>query len=404
MTNITATFQCPAVSPTLPAGQLPPVKLNTHRVEFHHGPTSPRVAAKQTGKRLRDMTSEQRQDFLRRKGVKTVEPTGPDPIETAQTSQAALQRGFLGMVYDYTLGALENALAEDETKPEAAKPDQKPDSAPSKTMPKDLPVNRPFMDDFLIEIEGRFACPDKLKLRDDGIFDVISWAEPGRTLDGKVLLIGTRGEVSQKWAEGLFENCSIEGDKIVVAASPAALENEAYRNTICMGASKEDCIAGEPPGANDLVDAALNNWIRLLHRRLFLLDPEAADSLQANHASRDAHQYLRLLDERYWNSFSLRLRSLFLSADESVEIDQLQEKIEAAGREYSALASQAEEAKRQNYVRLLEREMTNHDATIYVPIDIELVGRIEDSFRHDARVISLYATNLGPRRNRRVYG
>jgi hypothetical protein len=54
MTNATAAYQCPAISPRMTAGHLPPVRLNTHQVELYRGPTSPRLATTQTGKRLRD--------------------------------------------------------------------------------------------------------------------------------------------------------------------------------------------------------------------------------------------------------------------------------------------------------------------------------------------------------------
>jgi hypothetical protein len=122
MTNATATFQCPAIPLTLTPGQIPPAKLNGHQVELYRGPTSPRVAAKQSGNWLFDMTDQERQAFLSRSGVPQVKSTEPDPIENSKKSQGApLQRSFLGAVYDYTLGVLENALAEEETEADKAK-------------------------------------------------------------------------------------------------------------------------------------------------------------------------------------------------------------------------------------------------------------------------------------------
>ncbi len=88
MTNATATFQCPAIPLTLTPGQIPPAKLNGHQLELYRGPTSPRVAAK-TGKRLHDMTDQERRAFLSRSGVPQVKSTEPDPIETSATSQGA---------------------------------------------------------------------------------------------------------------------------------------------------------------------------------------------------------------------------------------------------------------------------------------------------------------------------
>jgi hypothetical protein len=55
-----------------------------------HAPSPPkRAGASQSGKWLRDMTDEERRGFLKRMGVKTLNPAPPDPIERSMTSGAA---------------------------------------------------------------------------------------------------------------------------------------------------------------------------------------------------------------------------------------------------------------------------------------------------------------------------
>jgi hypothetical protein len=58
----------------------------------------------------------------------------------------------------------------------------------------------------------------------------------------------------------------------------------------------------------------------------------------------------------------------------------------------------------QNYVRILEREMTRQEGTIFLPIGAGHVENIGRSFSNDDRVIVLMPTRLGePRRNPRVH-
>src|SRR5262249_293948 len=84
--NFTPNFNTTANAPTPFAPPAKFVQLGNHLVG-QAPPNENRAAkaktrnagAKQTGKRLRDMTDEERRAFLKRKGVKIVKPTSPGP-------------------------------------------------------------------------------------------------------------------------------------------------------------------------------------------------------------------------------------------------------------------------------------------------------------------------------------
>jgi hypothetical protein len=267
MTNATAAYQCPAISPRVTSGQLP-VRLNTHQVELYLGPTCPRLATKQTGKRLRGMTGEQRQDFLRRKGVKTVKPTGPDPIATAQTSQGVLQRGFLGMVYDYTLGALENALAEDEVKPATIKPVARPKPSASGRL-----------DDFFKDIEGDFKCLRQGK----------SCKAGSETLKGKIVLIGWAHDDDagiQKIRDLLAKYMDVKTDKVIAEISPSEFRSAGTRDRRCMGVAMDRCVPGDMEGGTQRSLAATTKAAeaaaKLAHRLIQRLQPRLPADTREN--------------------------------------------------------------------------------------------------------------------------
>jgi hypothetical protein len=386
MTNATATFQCPAIPLTLTPGQIPPAKLNGHQVELHRGRTSPRV--NQTGRWLRDMTSKQRQAFFRRKGVE-IKPR-PDPIETSATSQGApLQRSFLGAVYDYTLGVLENALAEEETKTETAKPDRK--QGPAKTKVRAATgrsVDRPSMESLMKRIEGKFTCTRRGQP---------CVAGPGEPLPRVVIIGWEHTGASEEWGEELIAHLKRPGDKVVVEAPPAALEDEKIRNVECLGLSKDDCIAGEIQIVKDALDEAGLETIELEFLMLEILDPVTARAIWENNY-KQPYVVSRLLQEQYEKSRVLR--EPFLSVEQVAEINRLHQM-------YQELNSKLPEwngVREENYVRILEREMTRQEGTIFLPIGAGHVENIGRSFSNDDRVIVLMPTRLGePRRNPRVH-
>jgi hypothetical protein len=386
MTNATATFQCPAIPLTLTPGQIPPAKLNGHQVELHRGRTSPRV--NQTGRWLRDMTSKQRQAFFRRKGVE-IKPR-PDPIETSATSQGApLQRSFLGAVYDYTLGVLENALAEEETKTETAKPDRKQGPAKSKVRAATgRSVDRPSMESLLKRIEGKFTCTRRGQP---------CVAGPGEPLPRVVIIGWEHTGASEEWGEELIAHLKRPGDKVVVEAPPVPLEDEKIRNGQCLGFSKDDCIAGEMQIVRDTLDKVGLASIELEFLMLEILDPETARTIwESNH--KQPNVLSRLLVEEYEKSRVLR--GPFMSLEQAAEMDRLHQRYQ----ELDSMIREWNGPREQNYVRILEREMTRQEGTIFLPIGAGHVENIGRSFSNDDRVIVLMPTRLGePRRNPRVH-
>ena len=99
-------------------------------------------------------------------------------------------------------------------------------------------------------------------------------------------------------------------------------------------------------------------------------------------------------------SESVPLRAPLLSAEQAAEINllhQLSQELKSKMLEWNGV-------REQNYIRVLEREMTNQEGTIFVPIGAAHVENIRRSFANDDRVVVLMPTRLGePRRNPSVF-
>jgi hypothetical protein len=335
-------------------------------------------------------------DAARRGAYKTLKKagmlpeTGADDITKSQTSQGApLQRSFLGAVYDYTLGVLENALAEEETKTETAKPDRKQGPAKSKVRAATgRSVDRPSMESLMKRIEGKFTCTRRGQP---------CVAGPGEPLPRVVIIGWEHTGASEEWGEELIAHLKRPGDKVVVEASPTVLEDEKIRNVECLGLSKDDCIAGEIQIVKDALDEAGLETIELEFLMLAVLDPVTARAIWENNY-KQPYVVSRLLQEQYEESRVLR--EPFLSVEQVAEINRLHQM-------YQELNSKLPEwngVREENYVRILEREMTRQEGTIFLPIGAGHVENIGRSFSNDDRVIVLMPTRLGePRRNPRVY-
>jgi hypothetical protein len=239
--------------------------------------------------------------------------TGADDITKSQTSQGApLQRSFLGAVYDYTLGVLENALAEDETKTETARPDRKQGPAKSKVRAATgRSVDRPSMESLLKRIEGKFTCTRRGQP---------CVAGPGEPLPRVVIIGWEHTGASEEWGEELIAHLKRPGDKVVVEAPPVPLEDEKIRNGQCLGFSKDDCIAGEMQIVRDTLDKVGHASIELEFLMLEILDPETARTIwESNH--KQPNVLSRLLVEEYEKSRVLR--GPFMSLEQAAEMDRL---------------------------------------------------------------------------------
>jgi hypothetical protein len=391
MTNMTAAFQHASASHALAAHHVQPVKLGLHDMETSPISSSPRTSNTKKEKIYRrkltkaEVGARARADLAKKGMLPDIQP---DDIRQSQTSQGALQRGFWGTLYDNTLGVLESALAEDETKPETVKPHGKPSRANKETARTGPSVDRPSMESFLKHIEGKFTCQ---RLGRPCI------ARPGEPFPRVVIIGWEHTGISEEWGEGLIAHFKRPGDKVIVEVAPADLEDENIHKIQCMGLSKNDCIAGEIQIVKDALDEAAFKTIELEYLMLAVLDPGPARTIWENNY-KQPYVLSRLLQEQYGKSYPLR--APFLSAEQAAEINRLHQ----IWQELNSKVLQWNGVREQNYVRILESEMTNQEGTIYVTIGAMHAENLGQAFSNDDRVIALNPTSHEPRRNPRVLG
>src|SRR5262245_52684848 len=241
------------------------------------------------GKWLSEMNPEERRAFLRRSGVPQFEPTEPDPIETAVTSQAPLDRGIFGMIYDNTLGVLENALAEEEAKPESVKP-----------VARQRPAATGKLDDFLKDIEGEFKCFRQGKP---------CKALGSETLKRKIVLIGwshddDAGITSIR--DLLAKHMNPKTDYLVAETTPSEFQRGIYRDRSCMGVAKERCIAGDLERGSTITAAAAEKAAAAAAKLANRLDPNAAAEIVHKYANEVSiykilNAFQRMITSKYNN-------------------------------------------------------------------------------------------------------
>jgi len=364
--------------------------LGTYSVEAPHAPWWLRAKASGGIRKhwltYREVGQLAYQD-LARKGML---PTTPQ----SQTSQGAQLRsgGIFGTLYDYTLGVLESlsSLVEEEAEVETVKPGQKQKPATTEMTANGRSVYRPSMESFLEKIEGKFTC-----MRGG----LPCLARPGEPLQGTVILGWEHAGISEQWGEELIADLKRPGDKIVVEYTQTELEDEVERKTECMGFSKEDCIPGEIESLKDPLKLLASKNIELQYQILAVLDPEAASGIWQSHRDKHPYELSRLLIEQYVKSYPVR--APHLSAEQTKEFNRLfQEHQEQASR-----ILQGNEAREQNYIRILEWEIMNRDGNNFVAIGSGHVKNMRRSFSNNDKVITLMPARLGePRRNPRLYG
>jgi hypothetical protein len=403
MTNATATFQCPAIPLTPTPGQIPPAKLNGHQVELYRGRTSPRV--NQTGRWLRDMTSKQRQAFFRRKGVE-IKPQ-PDPIETSATSQGApLQRSFLGAVYDYTLGVLENALAEEETEADKAKNRvvdktldvvEPPDSVVEDAkVESDQPAAKPKTEATaipksekafkttkqLVDYAKRngFLCTDQ--------FENDCVGKSNQKLDGTLVLIGNdhsdrRGLDAIK---GLLEGMRAK-DVLLAETAPDDLNP-----AVCFRVPERQCIGIDVPHTA-LAQQYNAELIDATYARLEAFDPAAARAIKArlpnvgsthDDDSLDSFQeYERLLNEAM---DKIRPR---IAADRKSELRRHDQKVQKASDRFGAEVRKSVDSRDVNFVKKIKQALSeSRGRTVYCSLGLMHIAKIGRQFT-DLRVFML---------------
>src|SRR5262245_49611182 len=269
MTNMTVPYQPPTVSTAPAVFHAPPVKLGPHDVRTGPVSASPRTSqTKKQNTRRRKLTKPEiaaraRADLAKNGMLPDIKP---DNIRESQISQAPLDRGIFGTLYDNILGALESALAEEETKPEPMKP-----------VARQRPAATGKLDDFLKDIEGEFKCFRQGKP---------CKALGDETLKGKIVLIGWAHDDDAGIASirGLLaKHMNPKTDYLVAETTPSEFQRGTYRDRSCMGVAKERCIAGDLEGGTQRTEAALTKAAEAAVKFANRLDPDAASEIVRNH-------------------------------------------------------------------------------------------------------------------------
>jgi hypothetical protein len=136
-------------------------------------------------------------------------------------------------------------------------------------------------------------------------------ASPGDNLEDKVVLIGLnhtdRDGISA--IRRLLAKFLRPRDRVLAETTPEAFEYARARDQACMGAPREQCIAGEIAALQARTLAALKQVAELSRQRLALIDSEAANSLARMHD--DARTELQDRTAQYNFQVEMR-RSAFL--------------------------------------------------------------------------------------------
>jgi hypothetical protein len=245
------------------------------------------------------------------------------------------------------------------------------------------------MESFLKHIDGKFTCE---RLGRPCV------ARPGEPFPRAVIIGWEHTGISEEWGEELFAHFKRPGDKLIVEVVPADLEDENIHRIQCMGLSKDDCIGGEIQILKDALDEAAFKTIEIQYLMLAVLDPGPARAIWENNY-KQPYVLSRLLQEQYGRSYPLR--APLLSAEQAAEINRLHQ----IWQELNSKVLESSGVREQNYARILERELTSQDGTIYVTIGATHAENLGRTFSNDDRVIVLMPTRMGqPRRNPRVYG
>jgi len=337
--------------------------------------------------------------------VGATEQVEPDPIERSLKSDGGqLQPGGIlnpyawgNWLYDkaaqYGVVQPAEAPAKEQVEPEkaaTAKPAKK-----TEVSANERSGDYRSMDFFLKRIEGKFTC-ERLGKR--------CIAMPDETLRGMKVVIGNaHSEISEEWADDLLMRFKRPGDKLIVEATATELEDDVTRRAFCRGFSRENCITGEIENLKDQLDAGLANLIELRFQRLSFLDPEEAFRIRVNHPREETTRLMILINEAYVP----RMRMLWpsLTAEQIETVRQLTEAIDAADEEVRSLIQRTMDARNQNYVRLLQGQMGNHETTTYVVVGERHVPGVMEAFSTTDTVLALYPVVRGEsRRNPRLHG
>jgi hypothetical protein len=371
--NFTAapSFNTTATAPT-PFGPPPKfVKLGNHLVG-QEPPKETRAAkvrtrntgAKQTGKWLSDMTDEERRAFLKRNGVKTVEPTSPDPNPVP--SQAT--RNLPGMFNPFpSINELYQAAVQIGV----------------------VQPRWPSMRDFdAAAAASNFLCARAGEA---------CVARPGESLKGKTFVMGymldDKDDISA--CRDLVARHIRPGDRVLCGVGRTELQNPAVRDGACFGAPEEQCVAVSESAISARTGEAMNNLAKLALERLRLIDPEYASELEETHRSLNTEATARLREYQDAASYL----SNVAPRENRRAVERLNREIDEASKELLSISKEETPARAALYAEQI-RTLSDGERAIYVAAPMAIADRLQAEFLDNPDVVVICPRNSAERWSR----
>jgi len=336
-------------------GQEPPKENRAAKVKTRN------TGAKQTGKRLRDMTDEERRALLKRKGVKSVEPRSPDPNPVP--SQAA--RNLPGIFNPFQLR------------------DQVYETAVQLGV---IQPRWPSMRDFdAAAAASNFKCARMGKP---------CVARPGESLKGKTVVIGysldDKDDISA--CRELVGRNLRPDDRVLCGVGRTELQDPAVRDGACFGAPEEQCIAVSESAMSARTGEGLLKLADLALQRLRLIDPEYASKLEETH--RDLHTEATARYLEYFNAGSDL--SNVAPPENRKAVERLTREIDRVARETLAIGMEETPARAALYAEQM-RTLSDGERTIYVAGPMVVADRLQAEFLDNPDVVVVCPRNSAER-------
>ena len=339
-------------------GQEPPKENRAAKVKTRN------TGAKQTGKRLRDMTDEERRALLKKKGVKSVEPPSPNPNPVR--SQA--RRNLPGIFNPFQLR------------------DQLYETAVQIGV---IGTGWPSMRDFdAAAAASNFKCARMGKP---------CVARPGESLKGKTVVIGYLLDDKDDIAacrELVARNLRPD-DRVLCGVGRTELQDPAVRDAACFGAPQEQSIAVAESDMSARTGEAMIKLADLALQRLRLIDPEYARELEETHRSLHTEATARYLE--YFNAGS-DLSNVALPENRKA-VERLTREIDKVARETLAIGMEETPARAALYAEQM-RTLSDGERTIYVAAPMAVADRLQAEFLDNPDVVVICPRNSAERWSR----
>jgi hypothetical protein len=343
-------------------GQEPPKENRAAKVKTRN------TGAKQTGKRLRDMTDEERRALLKKKGVKSVEPPSPNPNPVP--SQA--RRNLPGIFNPFQLRdqVYETAVQLGVIQPRTG-------------------TGWPSMRDFdAAAAASNFKCARMGKP---------CVARPGESLKGKTVVIGYLLDDKDDIAacrELVGRNLRPD-DRVLCGVGRTELQDPAVRDAACFGAPQEQSIAVAESDMSARTGEAMIKLADLALQRLRLIDPEYARELEETH--RDLHTETTARLSEYQNAASQRWH--LTPRENRKAVDRLEREINEASDEFLSISREETPARTALYAEQM-RTLSDGERTIYAPAPMAVADQLQAEFLDNPDVVVICPSNSAERWSR----